>query len=80
MLLEYSSERISVDYKGDDYVISYNNSDWNDDSPYLPKADSYMYAEDGEFDEDIAYFSSFNLNYDAEYYKDITEMLGTRKE
>lgn len=45
LLLEYSFENISVDYVEDKYVISYNNSDWDESSPYLPKEDSYMYGE-----------------------------------
>lgn len=60
LLLEYSSEKISVDYDGNGYVISYNNSDWDERSPYLPKEDSYMYAEKGEFDDEIDYFLSIH--------------------
>ena len=56
LLLEYSSGKISVDYGKNGYVITNNNSDWNENSPYLPKEDSYMYAEDGEFEDEIHYF------------------------
>ena len=38
----------------------HNNSDWDERSPYLPKEDSYMYAEDGEFEDEINYFSLFD--------------------
>lgn len=62
LLLEYSSGRITLDRVDSKYVISYNNSDWNEDSPYLPQPDSYMYAEDGEFDDEIAYFASMDEN------------------
>ncbi len=66
LLLEHLSGKISVDYAKDTgYVIAYNNSDWDADSSCLPKEDSYMYAEDGEFDEEIDYFSS--VNYCAPY-------------
>lgn len=78
LLLEYSSGRISVDYVGNEYVVAYNNSDWDENSSYLPKDDSYMYAEEGEFDEEIDYFSSVNhVYYEPEYYKRISEVLGT---
>lgn len=30
--------------------------DWKEDSVYLPKAGEYMEAEEGEFDEEIAYY------------------------
>lgn len=78
LLLEYSSEKISVDYVGNEYAVSYNNSDWDENSSYLPKDDSYMYAEDGEFANEIVYFSSLDyVHYTAGYYKRITEVLGT---
>lgn len=57
MLCKYSSGKISVDYVNGEYRIEYGNSDWDEDSIYLPKEDSYMFAEEGEFDDDIAYFS-----------------------
>jgi len=66
LLLDFSSERITVDYKNNKYTIAYNNSDWNEESKYLPKADSYMYAEEGEFEEEINYFSSIDrIHYNA---------------
>lgn len=79
LLVDYSSGKISIDYMENEYSISFNNSDWDKDSLYLPKEDSYMYAEDGEFEEEIAYFTlldNFNsLHYNSEYYKCISEML-----
>lgn len=80
LLLEHSSEKISVDYvENTGYVIAYNNSDWDVNSPYLPKEDSYMYAEDGEFEEEIHYFSSLNdsVSYNKEYYECALETLET---
>ena len=71
LLLEYSSGKISVDYVENKYTISYNNSDWDESSPYLPKEDSYMYAEDGEFDDEINY-----VHYNTKYYKSIANEPG----
>lgn len=75
LLLEYSSGKISIDYAENKYVIFYNNSDWDKNSPYLPKKDSYMYAEDGEFEDEINYFSLINddLPYKTEHYESITK-------
>lgn len=56
----YSSGRISVDYIDGEYRVEYNNSDWNEDSIYLPKEDSYMFADEGEFADDISYYSHVN--------------------
>ncbi|MCD8120337.1 MAG: hypothetical protein LUE29_12825 [Lachnospiraceae bacterium] len=77
LLVEYSTGRITVDYKENEYCISYSNSDWDKDSIYLPKSDSYMYAEDGEFDEEINYFlTTDHIHYAAEYYEKIAEKVG----
>ena len=47
LLLEHSSGKISVDYvENTGYAAAYNNSDWDVNGSYLPKEDSYMYAED----------------------------------
>lgn len=77
LLLDYSSGKISVDYVEGQYSIDYNNLDWNKDSLYLPKEDSYMHAEEGEFEEEIDYFMSMDnsLHYNAEYYKCTSEIL-----
>lgn len=79
LLLEYSSGRISVDHVANESVVTYDGSDWSEDSPYLPKEDSYMYAEDGEFEEEIDHFSAMDshIQYDREYYKCIEGALGT---
>lgn len=74
LFLKYSSGRISVDYVNGEYLTEYNNSDWDEDSVYLPKEGSYIMAEEGEFDEDISYFSAFGqvyLHYDTDLYNDI---------
>lgn len=61
ILLYNSTEHISIEYINGDYNIEYNNSDWNENSMCLPKKDSYMYADEGEFDEEIKYFQSMDL-------------------
>lgn len=80
LLLKHSSGRISVEYvKSTGYIVAYDNSDWDENSPYLPKEDSYMFAEDGEFEDEINYFSSLNysVSYNKEYYKSALETIGT---
>mgnify|MGYP000683065991 CR=1 FL=1 len=67
-VLERSSGKISVDYVNGEYTVEYNNSDWNEESVYLPKKGSYIAAEKGEFDEDILYFSALNsVYYDTKF-------------
>lgn len=76
LLLEHSCGKITVDYKNGEYLVSYDNSDWNEESIYLPKEDSYMYADDGEFDEEISYFSSLtSITYGDEYQNCKTELV-----
>lgn len=41
LLLEYSIGKISVDYVENKYSEHYDNSDWDENSSYLPKEDSY---------------------------------------
>lgn len=41
LLLEYSIGKISVDYVENKYAEHYDNSDWDENSSYLPKEDSY---------------------------------------
>lgn len=53
LLLEHSTGKISVSFVGNEYIVAYNNSDWDEDSLYLPKIDSYMYAVDDEFKDEI---------------------------
>lgn len=77
LLLEHSLGRISVSFIKNEYIVAYDNSDWNEDSSYLPKIDSYMYAEKGEFDNEIDYFLSLNrrMDYNTEY-KAVVEASG----
>ena len=66
LVKNYSSDRISVDYiytvYDSEYRIKYNNSDWDEDSVYLPKEDSYLFPDEGEFDDDILYYSNHMVN------------------
>lgn len=75
LLTEYCSKRMSVAYMNGAYVMDYHSDDWEKDSIYLPKKDSYMWAEPGEFDEEIEYFLSIknNLNYEPDSYIKILE-------
>lgn len=75
LLTEYCSKRMSVAYMNGAYVMDYHSDDWEKDSIYLPKKGSYMWAEPGEFDEEIEYFLSIknNLNYEPDSYINILE-------
>lgn len=75
LLTEYCSKRMSVAYMNGAYVMDYHSDDWEKDSIYLPKKDSYMWAEPGEFDEEIGYFLSIknNLDYEPDSYINILE-------
>ncbi len=79
LLLEYSSGRVSVTYMENEYEIAYNNSDWDDNSLYLPKDDSYMNAEDGEFEEEIKYFLTLEnpINYKIEFTDYFVKVMDT---
>lgn len=75
LLTEYCSKRMSVAYINGAYVMDYHSDAWEKDSIYLPKKDSYMWAEPGEFDEEIGYFLSIknNLDYEPDSYINILE-------
>lgn len=60
VLLHNSSKHISITYTNGKYNIEYDNSDWIKNSKYLPKKDSYIYTDEGEFDEEIKYFLNLN--------------------
>lgn len=78
LLLDYSDGRITVDYVNGEYKISFDNSDWDDKSIFLPKEDSYLDAEEDEFKDDIMYFSSMELiPYSETFYKNISEAVVT---
>ena len=72
LIISYTSEKFSIDYKDKKYDCKYDSKEWERDSVYLPKKDSYIMAEPGEFDDDIEYFTSIEekLQYvsQSEYY------------
>lgn len=73
LLEKNTSDKICVDYINEQYSINYLD-DWKDYEDYLPKEDSYMYAEPGEFDEDIAYFlESEFVSYSMDEYKKVID-------
>lgn len=53
LLLEFSSDLFSVIYDGKFSIDRFSQED-------LPKEDSFMYTEPGEFDDDINYFYNKN--------------------
>ena len=81
LITSYTSEKFSIDYKDKKYDCKYASKDWEKDSIYLPKEDSYIMAEPGEFDDDIKYFMSIEekIQYASknEYYPIVnkTELL-----
>ncbi|MDO4266460.1 MAG: hypothetical protein Q4C63_08400 [Eubacteriales bacterium] len=79
LICNHSSGKLSVDYFNMEYRTEYNNSDWDSNSIYLPKEDSYMFAEEGEFDDDIAYYTTLinQVSYDKNYYKNIIREVKT---
>lgn len=76
LLLNHSEGRITVDYINGEYKIFFNNSDWESESIFLPKKGSYLDVEDGEFEDEILYFSSFNkVDYDEKIYKNLSSVV-----
>lgn len=75
LLLYNTEEHISIECINGDYSVEYNNSDWKENSIYLPKKDSYIYADEGEFDEEIKYFQSLDLIcYDENEYVGVSDI------
>ena len=72
LITMYTSEKFSIDYKDRKYDCKYEPKEWEKDSVYLPKKDSYIMAEPGEFDDDIEYFTNVEgkIQYasQSEYY------------
>lgn len=78
MLQSLCSERIMVFYKNGKFHEDTSEAVWSDDSLFLPKNDSFLYADPGEFDEEILYFQSLlNLSYSNDYYTTITNKLSS---
>lgn len=73
--LENNECRVTVNSFGDCLEITYNDeNDWGKDSICLPKAGEYIEADIGEFQDEIEYYTNYNLvSYEKEYYKNIIE-------
>ncbi|MGP1594307.1 MAG: DUF6575 domain-containing protein [Treponema sp.] len=56
LFLKHTSSKVSINTINGEFHQHYNNDDWSNDSIYLPKADSYLDPDEGEFDEDIEYY------------------------
>lgn len=56
LFLKHTLSKVSINTINGEFQLHYNNDDWNNDSIYLPKADSYLDPDEGEFDEDIEYY------------------------
>lgn len=57
LFLKHTSSKVSINKTiNGEFQLHYNNDDWNNDSIYLPKADSYLDPDEGEFNEDIEYY------------------------
>lgn len=57
-LLLNAKEKFSVDYSEKQYTVSYDLEVFDANSVFLPKKDSFMYADEGEFDDEIAYYKA----------------------
>lgn len=78
LLLEHSEGRITVDYINGEFKISYNGVDWESGSIFLPKEDSYLYAEEDEFEDDIRYYSSPDvIHYNEMFYTGMVADVGS---
>lgn len=52
-LLLKAVDKFSVDYQKGTYIINEKTTDFDEDSLFLPTEDSFIEAEDGEFDEEM---------------------------
>lgn len=60
LFLLHPEVRYSITQKSNDLIIEENvYSDWAEDSSVLPD-DTYMDAEEGEYDDEIIYYASFD--------------------
>lgn len=76
VFLKDSSDRISVDVLHDNIKIEYNNSDWKEESDFLPKKGAYIDAEPGEYDEEIEYYQKWkSFDYLSQYYAGRVEVI-----
>ena len=77
-ILLHSTDRLSVDYINNEYIINDSDEDFSENSIYLPKIDSVLDAEDGEFDEEIEYYSTkVKCEYKPELYTNLINSVDT---
>jgi hypothetical protein len=70
---KHTSCKIFAEYKNKEMNYIFVD-DWEDDNVYLPKKESLIDAEPGEFDDDIQFYEDKeNLLYDPENYHKIIE-------
>lgn len=75
LLVKYSDDKYVVSFNDNSYNIKYEQNGW-EDTECLPKEDSYLYADVGEFDEEIEYFSNMDLSmYSAMDYHNIVSCI-----
>ena len=71
LFLKYTSVKILEEYQNEQYHTMYVD-EWEKYSVLLPKEDSYIDAESGEFDDDIKYFmENDRVSYNPKSYKNI---------
>lgn len=56
LLTRFCTCKTSLLYHEGQYFTEIDNDDWKEDSKYLPKQDSYLYADPDEFEEEIDYY------------------------
>ena len=63
ILTENSTDKYSVCMKNQKYDVKKEKDEWEDES-CLPKVDSYLDPDEGEFDEEIKYYQDIGLDLD----------------
>lgn len=77
LLADYCSDKIIATYKDGEYSVAFTGNEWGDvNSKYLPKEDSYMDSDPGEFEDEIKYFRSLmQIKYPDHDYKCIEDLI-----
>ncbi len=75
-LLNEEAVRVSADLIDGKLNIERNNSDWNEESIFLPKKGAYIDAEPEEYNEEIEYYSNKKaINYWSKSYESMVSTL-----
>lgn len=72
-LLLKAGDKFSVDYQKGTYIINGKTTDFDENSLFLPTEDSFMEAEDGEFEEEINFYTQKQIAYNG-IYRTITSL------